>query len=74
MERSRSLVEGLAPGHADTATLVVRRLTSVRCRKVVNAENVTFLPSAENHVLVDGGADLIHLLESNRGAVAKGGI
>jgi len=60
-----------APSDGNTAALIIRRLTSMRRGKIINGKNVTLLPAAENHVLVNGSSDFVHFLERDGSAVPK---
>ena len=62
---------GLTPSHDDLSGPVVRWLTPVTCTEVVNAKDVTFLPPAVDHVLMDAPADLAHLPERDGRAVPE---
>mmetsp|Transcript_27789 Transcript_27789/g.77863 ORF Transcript_27789/g.77863 Transcript_27789/m.77863 type:complete len:270 (-) Transcript_27789:1000-1809(-) len=65
------LVDWMAPGDDHLPAFVVRRLTTVACRKVIDAQDISLPPTGEYHVLVDGGTDFAHLLVRDGLVVAE---
>lgn len=72
--RMLGFIVWLAPCYRNAAALVVGWLTPVRGGEIVDTQNIALLPSAENHVLMDGVADCIHLTDRDGLAIPKGGV
>mmetsp|Transcript_28443 Transcript_28443/g.80067 ORF Transcript_28443/g.80067 Transcript_28443/m.80067 type:complete len:217 (-) Transcript_28443:1003-1653(-) len=65
------LFDRIGPSHHHLPTFVVRWLPTMRCRKVVNHQQVALLPPVEDHVPVDRAPDGLHLPRRYVAAIAE---
>ena len=71
---SIGLLDRIGPRDGNRTSLVKGWLAPVRGGEVVNHEQISLLPAAEDHVLVDRLADLSHFLGRDLFSVSVGSV